>query len=106
MEKITKVNPTKLVHRVHGDKAVLTAAELIPEIEKVRPVIDEDGEWYCAEELFARTDMSKDDLVKMMSYEPILAGRIYHLYLAKSSHADLYISDWLNMQGGKGASNA
>ena len=71
MEKTTKVNHTKFVRRVHGDKAVLTAAELIPEIEKVRPVIDEDGEWYCAEELFARTNLSKDDIVKMMSYEPI-----------------------------------
>lgn len=98
MEKITTVNPEKSVGRVHGDRAKLTAAELMSAIEKVRPVIDEDEEWYCAEELFARTDLSKDNLVKLMAYEPVLAGHIYALYLAKSSYADLYVLDWLASQ--------
>jgi hypothetical protein len=103
MRKITKVNPAKSVSRVPNGGDCLQAIELIDAIEKVRPVIDEDGEWSCAEELFARSDLSKEELSELMSYEPVLAGRIYDLYLCDFvNRAALYISDWRECRKGGG----
>lgn len=95
MTKISTVNKTISVARPTGDDKILESTEAIAAIEKVRPVFDEDGEWNCAEELFARSDLSKEELLRLMSYEPVLAGRIYQLFLVEqSASADLYIRDW------------
>lgn len=100
MNKISKLTSTKSVCRLSSDNANLIAQEVISAIEKVRPVIDEDGEWSCAEELFARSDLSKAELLLLMSYEPVLAGRIYDLYLCDFVNtAALYIRDWRGCRG-------
>ena len=101
MKKITTVNKTISVVRLTGGKKILESTEVIAAIEKVRPVFDEDGEWNCAEELFARSDLSKEELFRLMSYEPILAGRIYQLFLVEqSASADFYIRDWRGCRKG------
>ena len=103
MEKITTVNKTISVARPTGGNRILKSAEVIGAIEKVRPVFDEEGEWYCAEELFARSGLSKDELFRLMSYEPILAGRIYQLFRAELlASADFYIRAWRECRKGGG----
>lgn len=102
MGKITTVNKTISVARPTGGNRILKSAEVIGAIEKVRPVFDEEGEWYCAEELFARSDLSKEELFRLMSYEPILAGRIYQLFLGEqTASAGFYIRDWKECKLGK-----
>ena len=101
MKKITTVNKTISVARPTGDDKILESTEVIAAIEKVRPVFDEEGEWYCAEELFARSDLSKEEIFTMMAYEPILSGRIYQLYLTDSfASAGFYIRDWRECRKG------
>ena len=101
MKKITTVNKTISVARPTGDDKILESTEMIAAIEKVRPVFDEDGEWNCAEELFARSDLSKEEIFTMMAYEPILAGRIYQIFLLElPASADFYIRDWRECRNG------
>lgn len=103
MTKITTVNKTISVARPTGDDTILESTAVIAAIEKVRPVFDEDGEWNCAEELFARSDLSKEEIFTMMAHEPILAGRIYQLFLVEQpASADFYIRDWRECRKGGG----